>query len=85
MSENITKEALMDNISEIPEVFVVEAEYTEEELARLKAAATRKAAAAAIASETSKKKENHLKEQLLTETAEDELEMKPVAMPKRKS
>ena len=87
MSVNITKEAIMDNISEIPEEFVVEAEYTEEELKRLKAAADKKAAAAAaLVSETPDKKTGHLPDPFMTEAAaeDDEPEMKPVATPKRK-
>ena len=87
MSVNITKEAIMDNISEIPEEFVVEAEYTEEELKRLEAAADKKAAvAAALVSETPDKKTGHLPDPFMTEAdaEDDEPEMKPVATPKRK-
>ena len=84
MSLKITKEALMDNISEIPEEFVIEAEYTEEELKRLGTPAEGKSAAGAvIVTETPKKKEKLVKEASSKAEEEDDIEPQPEAAPKK--
>ena len=88
MSDYITKEGIMDSIGELPEEFVLEAEYTEEELKRLNAPGGGKTAAGpAVVTETSDKKTHPMQDWFQTspDAEDDEREMKPVEVPKPKT
>ena len=84
MSIKITKDRLMDQIGELPAEFVVEAEYTEEELKRLNAPTGKKAGSAATMNETSKKTDR-VKELTTTKANEedDDIVPQPEAVPKK--
>ncbi|MBR5659036.1 MAG: hypothetical protein IKX10_06520 [Lachnospiraceae bacterium] len=84
MSIKITKDRLMDQIGELPAEFVLEAEYTEEELARLNAPDGKKAGSAATMNETSKKTDR-VKELTTTKANEEDNDIvpQPEAVPKK--
>lgn len=86
MTIHITKDSLMDYISEIRDSFILEAEYTEEELARLNAPGVSKATGSSAVNEVSDNEDEREQRYFPIKAVEkDEPEMKPTAAPKRKT
>ena len=80
MTIHITKDSLMDHICEIRDVFILEAEYTEEELKRLNAPdGSQTAPSASAVTEPSSEAENRIMEHFPTmeDADDDEPKMKP--------
>lgn len=80
MTMHITKDSLMDEISKIRDAFILEAEYTEEELKRLNAPEE----SAPVVAKTAGQEEDAAQD-LLTEQEGHVEEMKPEAAPKHKT
>ncbi|MBR6365238.1 MAG: hypothetical protein IKS10_03935 [Lachnospiraceae bacterium] len=86
MTIHITKDSLMDYISEIRDAFILEAEYTEEELKRLNAPEIDKTVGSSAVNENANTKDERIREYFPTQAddEDDEPEMQPTAAPKRK-
>ena len=86
MTIHITKDSLMDYISEIRDAFILEAEYTEEELERLNAPEVGKTVGSSAVNETANTKDERIQGYfpMQTDEEDDEPELKPTAAPKRK-
>ncbi|MBR6365236.1 MAG: hypothetical protein IKS10_03925 [Lachnospiraceae bacterium] len=77
----------MDRISELRDAYIMEAEYTEEEMKRLQASDTEKKGGTAAVKESPNKQDERIQGYFPMQTGEedDEPEMKPTAAPKHKA